>query len=66
MLDTEDMNLPGDDDLGFVRRQLDDLSLARAMGMTSPEDELRYQELCHQEMVLLRQAPNWSVIVGRA
>jgi len=47
------MRLPGDDDLGYVRHQLDDLNLARVMGLMTVEDELRYEELCDQERCLL-------------
>jgi hypothetical protein len=51
--DTAAMTLPGDDDLDFVRRQLDDLSLSRAMGTMTDSDRIRYLFLCEREQLLL-------------
>ena len=47
------MELPGDEDLNYVRRQLDDLSVARAMGVMTDDDRARYEYLCDQERQLL-------------
>jgi hypothetical protein len=44
------------DDLEFVRRQLDDLALIRAMGQFRPVDDLRYQSLCQKEQALLSES----------
>jgi hypothetical protein len=47
------MRLPGDHDLGFVRRQLDDLGRSRVMGAMTDSDRTRYQDLCERERLLL-------------
>jgi hypothetical protein len=51
--DTGVMRRPGDNDLGFVRHQLDDLDLSRALGALTDSDRIRYTELCEQERLLL-------------
>jgi len=58
------MTLSGDNDLGFVRHQLDDLNLARCMGAMSDEDERRYQELCDLERCLLKLPQNRRMMAG--
>ena len=47
------MEVSPDEDLDYVRRQLNDLSLARAMCMATEQDNRRYKELCAQELRLL-------------
>jgi len=49
----EDHDVDYDDDLGFVRHQLDDLAYWRATCGLRPTDVLRYQELCEKEKTLL-------------
>jgi hypothetical protein len=51
------MELPGDDDLDYVRRQLNDLSIVRAMCVATEHDNIRYADLCAKELVLLAAAP---------
>src|SRR6202042_64955 len=46
--DTVVMSLLRDDDLEFVRRQLDNLSRSRAMGDMTDSDRTRYRDLCVQ------------------
>jgi hypothetical protein len=43
----------GDEDLAFVRRQLNRLADARSMSVLRPQDSARYLELCEKEQVLL-------------
>ncbi|HVC72082.1 MAG TPA: hypothetical protein VNC61_17650 [Acidimicrobiales bacterium] len=52
------MNNAGTGDLDFVRRQLDDLGLGRAMGTMTEEDRARYDELCDRERLLLHRGPH--------
>ncbi len=59
------MRLPGDDDLGYVRHQLDDLNLARDTGLMTVGDERRYEELCAQERYRLMLPQNRIVTVRR-
>jgi len=58
------MTLSRDNDLGFVRHQLDDLNLARSMDVMSDEDERRYQELCDQERRPLKLPQNRMMMSG--
>jgi hypothetical protein len=51
-----------EDDLEFVRRQLDDLALIRVMGEFRPQDDLRYQSLCQKEQSLLSQSRTVAVV----
>jgi hypothetical protein len=50
-----DNTISYEDDLEFVRRQLDDLALIRAMGQFRPVDDVRYRTLCSKEQFLLGQ-----------
>jgi hypothetical protein len=50
-----------EDDIEFVRRQLDDLALVRAMGQFRPADDVRYRGLCQKEQELLLQSRRNSV-----
>ena len=43
----------GDEDLGFVRHQLDALAYARAVGGLRPRDEIEYDRLCERERAML-------------
>jgi hypothetical protein len=43
----------GNQELKFVRHQLDSLNLQRLDGPLSVDDEHRYRSLCRQERVLL-------------
>ncbi|HVC71263.1 MAG TPA: hypothetical protein VNC61_13485 [Acidimicrobiales bacterium] len=47
-------------DLAYVRRQLDELSLVRVMGMMTDRDKICYEELCDHERILLHLVPNRS------
>jgi hypothetical protein len=58
---TYDCSATYEDDLEFVRRQLDDLGLVRAMGQSRPVDDIRYQSLCHKEHTLLARSRRDSV-----
>jgi len=49
------------DDLGFVRHQLDELALVRVMGQFRPVDEIRYRNLCQKEQLLLARTQGDSV-----
>jgi hypothetical protein len=45
-----------DDDLGFVRRQLDRLNDFRYSSIWTPKDEFHYRRLCQSEARLLEEA----------
>ena len=57
----EDHGVDYDDDLGFVRHQLDDLAYWRATCGLQPKDLLRYQELCAKEKTLLAAARRFAL-----
>lgn len=42
-----------DEDLGYIRHQLDALSYARAVCGLRPKEEAEYQRLCAREMAML-------------
>jgi hypothetical protein len=42
-----------EEDLGFIRHQLDALAYARAVSGLRPKDELEYQRLCQRERTIL-------------
>jgi hypothetical protein len=56
----EDHVLDYDDDLGFVRHQLDDLACWRATRGLRPKDVVRYQEPCEKEKTLLAAARRFA------
>lgn len=43
----------GEEDLGFIRHQLDALAYARAVGGLRPRDEFEYERLCGRERAML-------------
>ena len=45
-----------EEDLGFVRHELDVLGCMRSSGGLTSEDEIRYRSLCEKERALLEAA----------
>jgi len=47
------MTTTREEDLVYVRRELDAISFARFTGAMAPGDDVRYSELCDEELALL-------------